>query len=184
MQTKWLDEIIKYDGTQLASHFAHRHAEILGDSCVAFIGPAEVSLQAMVDLEDVRLEAPIYSPRMLHFILESFSLELKGAVLLQRLMTALIRETLQEQGVQGLVRRGDDLYRGEKKLSVSIATVSPVSSLIHTGLNILTEGVPVPAVGLKELGVEAEALGRLCLERIAQEYREMLRATYKVRPVS
>jgi len=183
LQTSLIDGDLHYDGSQLASHFGYRRLGLLGDSAVGFVGGCEVKLERMVDLEDVRAEAPIYSPKMLHFILESFQLDLKAGVLWQRLCIAQIKELLESGGVRELRRSGDDLYRGANKLSVSIATRSPVSTLIHIGLNVLTEGTPVPTLGLKELGVEEREFGRRCLQAFAEEYRSVLEATCKVRGV-
>ena len=60
----------------------------------------------------------------------------------------LEKELLEEKGVF-VVRNGDDLMIEGRKLSVSIATKSITSVLIHTGLNILSEGAPVAACGLE-----------------------------------
>lgn len=183
MQVFFSDSPQGYDGSQLTSHFAYQNFGILGDSAIAFVGPCEVSLAALVDLEDVRRKAPIYSPEMLHFIVESFHLDLRGAVFLQRLFMAAIAELLLKRGVSTLTRAGDDLYDGEKKLSVSIATASPVSTLIHVGLNIRTEGTPVPTQGLADWGIDAVDFARECLEMMKQEYEACLKASYKVRGV-
>jgi hypothetical protein len=174
---------LKYDGSQLSSHFAYRNFGLLGDSLVAFAGPCEVKLEAMVDLEDVRRQDPIFSRSMLHFLWESFHFELRAAASFQRLMVAVVAEELTRRGVREVQRRGDDLYVAGKKLSVSIAAASPVSSLIHLGLNLTGEGAPVAAVGLEELGIDAGGLAKLCLERFKEEYEGILKATYKVRPV-
>lgn len=183
LQTPWLERAQSYDGTQLRSHFIYECTGILGSACLAFIGPCEVTLEHLVDLEDVRRKAPIYSPRMLHFILEDFHLDLAAGILLQRLMVGQLAEELGRRGVKGLERRGDDLYWNEKKLNVSIATRSPVSTLIHLGINIETEGVPVPAVGLEEWDIAPEALAKSFLQNLEQEYGEIWKAAYKVRPV-
>lgn len=183
MLTYFSETELKYDGSQLASHFAYRSFGLLGDSVVAFLGPCEVKLEAMVDLEDVRRRDPIYSRRMLHFLWESFALDLRGAAAFQRLMVACVAEALREKGVAELKRLGDDLYVGERKLSVSIATASPVSTLIHLGLNVTGEGAPVAAVGLGDLGIDAGGFAKICLERFREEYEGLLKASYKVRPV-
>ena len=182
MQQHWISTALDYDGSPLRSHFAYRNFGLLGDSCVAFVGTCDVKLEGMVDLMDVRRQAPIYSPRMLHFIAESFRLDLLGMILLQRLWVASLAERLHARG-HAIYRRGDDLYFEERKLSVSIATRSPLSSLLHLGLNIRTEGTPVPAAGLEELGVDAAELARGCLEAFASEYASVLQASYKVRAV-
>jgi len=184
MLTYFHPEDLAYDGAQLASHFAYRRFGLLGDSCVAFLGACEVKLEALVDLEDARRRAPIFSRRMLHFILESFSFDLKGLAAFQRVMVARVREILQSLGVAGLERRGDDLFQAEKKLSVSIATASPVSTLIHLGLNIVGEGAPVPAIGLQDLGIDSVQSAGLCLGGFKEEYEGVLKASRKVRAVN
>ena len=138
---------IDYDGTQLAPHWIYRNFGITGDAVVAFIGAADVSLDHMVDLEDVRRKAPISSPRMIHFLGEWFQDSLENAILLQHLFICEAYELLWERGVAGLSRRGNDIYVHNKKLNVSIATKSPVSVLMHAAFNIETEGTPVPTAG-------------------------------------
>jgi uncharacterized protein len=183
LQTHWLETPLNYDGTQLRSHFIYQCTGILGNSCLGFIGGCEVGLDHLVDLEDVRRKAPIYSPRMLHFLLEDFHLDLAAGVLLQRLMVSMVAEELVGRGVQGLQRRGDDLYWQEKKLNVSIATRSSASTLIHLGINIDTERAPVPAVGLAEWDIAPEALAKSFMKKLEKEYGEIWMATYKVREV-
>jgi len=184
MQVAYLEKDLSYDGSQLASHFAWAQRGLLGDSCVAFEGACRVGLESLVDLEDLKDEAPIFSPRMLHFIFEGFGWDLPRAVLFQRLMVVVLKEILEEKGIKALRRRGDDIFQADKKLTVSIATVSPVSALIHLGVNIHTQGTPVPTVGLEELGLKAKELANDCLEKFSLEYKEMLKASYKVRAVN
>ena len=81
MQTKYITaQQITYDGHQLAPHWIYRNFDILGDAIVAFVGPCKVDLSEMVDIEDVKAEAPIYSPLMLHCIAEFFHGDLELAV--------------------------------------------------------------------------------------------------------
>ena len=183
MQTHLHQEKLKYDGSQLSSHFAFRQFGLLGDSVVAFLGPCEVKIDAMVDLEDVRRDAPIFSREMLSFIVESFAFDLRAAAAFQRLMVAIVAERLAERKVGPIRRQGDDLFVGDRKLSVSIAAASPVSSLIHLGLNVDAAGAPVPAVGLGEFGIEGPDFAAQLLSSFQAEYEGLLRATWKVRPV-
>lgn len=173
---------IHYDGTQLAPHWIYRNFDLMGDSLVAFTGSARVDLDHMVDLEDVKKAAPIYSPRMLHFIGEWFTDSLDVGVLLQHLFVCQVYELLLEKGVTGLRRRGNDLYLNDRKLSVSIATRSPVSVLMHTAFNIETEGTPVPTVGLSELNVHAPTLAEEVLARFKHDSEIWYRARVKVLP--
>jgi hypothetical protein len=80
-------------------------------------------------------------------------------------------------------RDGDDLYIAEKKLTVAIATITPVSTVFHCGVNIDPRGAPVPAVGLGEIGVDEEKFTAAVLERYRQECLSIDRAIRKVRGV-
>jgi hypothetical protein len=190
MRTLFVDDRqIGYDGRQLAPHWIYRQHDLLDDAAVGFIGPCRVDLSEMVDIEDVKNTAPIYSPLMLHVIAEFFAGDLHQTVYRQRLLIVAAKELLETLTDRRVTRRGDDLYLprsdGERgKLSVSIATVSATSTLIHTGFNIETEGTPVPTVGLAELGVDPAAFGRELLSRYADEVEDIWLARCKVRAVS
>ena len=121
---------------------------------------------------------------MLHFLVEHFDTPLPLAVARQRLLVAMTAEEInRSQKLPALERKGDDLYVGDRKLTVSIATASPVSSLIHMGVNIMGEGAPVPAIGLEDLGVATKPLARKILDRYSEEILSMHQATCKVKPV-
>ena len=184
MKTKFINEEIKYIGSQLAPHWIYKNFHIQGDAIVAFIGECKVDLTEMVDIEDVINNEPIYSKSMLSFISEQFGIGLVEGVLRQRLLITIIKELLEEKGIF-VVRQGDDLMIDNRKLSVSIATKSITSVLIHTGLNILSEGAPVKASGLKsELGIEnIEEFATEIMKRYAEELEDIVLASSKVRGV-
>lgn len=179
--------LLKYDGRQLASLWGFRNFGLQGDSIICFRGGCQVDLSEMVDLADVRDNAPIYSEDMLHFIIEHFDMDLEKTVVRQRLFIAIIKEILENKKGVTLTRRGDDLYQEGRKLSVSIATASPVSTMIHTGLNISSKNTPVPTIGLTDLGWssnEALPLGQSIAEAYAKETNSIRLARCKVRGVS
>ena len=184
MKTRFIDEEIKYIGSQLAPHWIYKNFKIQGDAIVAFIGECEVKLTEMVDIEDVINNEPIYSKSMLSFISEQFGIGLVEGVLRQRLLITIIKELLEEKGIL-VVRNGDDLIIDGRKLSVSIATKSITSVLIHTGLNILSEGAPVKASGLSsELGIEnIKDFAIEIMNRYAAEIDDISLASTKVRGV-
>ena len=184
MKTKFIDEEIKYIGSQLAPHWIYKNYNIQGDAIVAFIGECEVKLSEMVDIEDVINNEPIYSKCMLSFISEQFGIDLIEGVFRQRLLICIIKELLEEKGVF-VVRKGDDLMINNRKLSVSIATKSITSILIHTGLNILSEGAPVAASGLKsELGIDdIKDFALEVMKRYSEEINDIILASTKVRGV-
>ena len=184
MHTKLIEKEIKYIGSQLAPHWIYKNFKLPGDAIVAFIGECEVALTEMVDIEDVINNEPIYSKSMLSFITEQFNVNLVEGVFRQRLLICIIKELLEERGIF-VVRNGDDLMIDGKKLSVSIATKSTTSILIHTGLNILSEGAPVKASGLtSELGiVDIKEFALEVMKRYSEELEDINLASTKVRGV-
>ena len=184
MQTKLIEEEIKYIGSQLQPHWIYKNFKMQGDAIVAFIGDCEVKLTDMVDIEDVINNEPIYSKYMLSFITEQFNINLVEGVFRQRLLICIIKELLEKRGVF-VVRNGDDLMINGRKLSVSIATKSTTSILIHTGLNIESEGAPVKAAGLtSELGItDIRAFAQEVMTAYAEELKDIELASTKVRGV-
>jgi len=184
MKTKFADNEIKYIGSQLSPHWVYKNFNIQGDAIVAFIGECDVKLAEMVDIEDVINNEPIYSKLMLSFISEQFGIGLTEGVFRQRLLICIIKELLEERGIF-VKRDGDDLIINGGKLSVSIATKSITSVLIHTGLNILSEGAPVKACGLKsELGMDdIKEFALEVMKRYSEEIDDIILAGTKVRGV-
>ncbi len=182
MEKKYVDQWIDYDGSQLTSLWAMRKFALQGDSIVAFEGGCLVEGENLVDQVDFISGDLIRSEHMLHFLVEHFDPDLPRTILRQRLLICQIREALADLAPgESLLRRGDDLFRGERKLSVSIATVSPVSGHIHAGLNVTSALAPVAAIGLEELGVDPLELACLVIDAYAAETVQMAVAKTKVR---
>jgi hypothetical protein len=179
-----------YTGAELRPHFLLTKLGLKGSGLAAFIGPCRVETENLVDWEDRLASDRIEARRMIHFLGEFFGSSLREGVLAQRLLMAIALERLRAEGVRAgfeLSREGDDLFAvssgGKRKLSVSIVTASPVSQLLHAGINIEPEGAPVPAVGLAELGVQPERFAAGVLEAFASEWESLDWACAKVRPV-
>ena len=190
MKTLYIDKNIKYIGSQLTPHWIYKNFKIQGDAIVAFTGECEVKLTEMVDIEDVINNEPIYSKDMLSFISEQFNIGLTEGVLRQRLLISIIKEliekSLENSGKTAyIVRNGDDIMVGDKKLSVSIATKSITSVLIHTGLNIISDGAPIKAAGLKsELGIDnIKDFAIEVMKKYTEELEDINLASTKVRGV-
>ena len=184
MKTLFIEEDIKYIGSQLAPHWIYKNFKVQGDAIVAFCGECEVKLTEMVDIEDVINNEPIYSKYMLSFISEQFNVELVEGVFRQRLLMCCIKEALEARGFD-VRRSGDDLFVNDKKLSVSIATKSITSVLIHTGVNILTEGAPIPVSGLEsDMGIkDIKEFATDVMKRYSEEIDDIVLASTKVRGV-
>jgi hypothetical protein len=184
IKTLVLEDPVKYDGTQLQPHWIYRNYGILGDALVAFTGEVDVALDKMVDLADVLEKEFIYSPLMLNFIAEHFTTDLELAIYRQRMLIVAIKEELEQYEIN-VQRIGDDLYINRGKLSVSIATCSVVSTLIHIGLNIETEGTPVKTAGLKELGIQdISAFANNVMLSYKRELERIYEAKCKVRGIT
>ncbi|MBR6723550.1 DUF366 family protein [bacterium] len=184
MKTLFIDREIKYIGSQLAPHWIYKNFKIQGDAIVAFCGECEVKLTEMVDIEDVINNEPIYSKYMLSFISEQFNIELVEGVFRQRLLMCCIKEALEKRSFK-VSRNGDDLFVNDKKLSVSIATKSITSVLIHTGVNILSEGAPIPVSGLEsDLGIkDVKEFAQEVMTAYSEEIDDIVLASTKVRGV-
>ncbi|HTB22041.1 MAG TPA: DUF366 family protein [bacterium] len=183
LRTRLLAGTHPYDGSPLKGHWAYTSHGIQGDSLVAFEGPCEVAVEALADLEDARAGAFIYSPRMLHFVLELFGPDLEQAVSRQWLMAATAQDEVNRSQKRARCDRdGNDLWVGKRKLSVSIAAPTLVSVKVHLGLNIDAEGAPVKAIGLKDLGIATRAFALRLLERFSDDHARMRGARTKVRP--
>ena len=79
------------------------------------------------------------------------------------------------------MRRGDDVYLGGGKLNISIATQSPISSLVHFAVNISNSGTPVETLGLEDLGVSERSFIEALMAAICEEVESIHRATQKVK---
>jgi hypothetical protein len=192
METMFVtDKQVTYDGTQLRSRWSYDEYGLDDDNLVAFLGPAHVRNEDLVDLDDRDAGSFIRAKSMLHFIGEFFDMDLMTGVLLQRLLICIIKESIEDSGDAGknrlrIAREGDDLYLRslkEGKLTVSIATCSPASVMLHAAVNVDPEGAPVKASGLMELNIDPVHLGEIVLERFKKESADIQKACHKVRPI-
>jgi len=181
LKYKFLDKQIDYNGTQLQSRFAYMNHEILGDSIIAFVGACDIPFEHMVDGEDVLAKSPICGSKMLHFIIEEFSQSLELAVTRQRLFASIARDEIEKlNSEKKLTRDGDDLFLNDKKISISIATVSPVSAVIHFAMNISNAGTPVKTLSLEDLGLNTQTVADVIGARFIDEIRTIKEACCKV----
>lgn len=192
IQTHFSKKERPYHGPELRPHFLLQEFGLKGPALGAFIGPCEVKTEHLVDWEDRLANDHIRARKMVHFLGEFFGATLTEGVLRQRLFISQLQQILIRQlGHRhdvSIVREGDDLMVhgvGDtvRKLSVSIVTASPVSQLLHVGINIDPEGAPVPAIGLQELGLHPAPFIEAALAQFQKEYESVAWATAKVRPV-
>ena len=170
----------------MVSLWGYLQYKVLGDSIISWIGPCDISFEHMVDGEDLLQNAEIRGDRMLHFIIEKFDSTLFAAVGIQRLLTSITKDQLQalaknQELSQTLSRAGDDIFAGDRKLSISIATQSPLSSLIHFAVNISNSGTPVKTLSLEDLGVDPKEFSEKLMAAFCREILEIREATQKVR---
>lgn len=183
MKTLFIAEKMGYSGSELAPHWIYRNYSLLGDAVVAFIGEVNVPLDRMLDVSEAQDQSFIYSPLMLSFIIEHFDHDLSLAIYRQRLFLVCVKEVLEQLDIK-VTRRGDNLFVGRDKLSVSIATATTISTLMHIGLNIETTGTPVKTCGLRELGVvDIQSFAQNVMLRYSVEMEQIYEARCKVRSV-
>jgi len=210
VEFKILDHDIPYYGPELRPHWILENTGHYGSALVAFRGPCDVKTGELVDWEDRLAHDSIKANRMLHIIGEFFGISLESGVFCQRLLMVWAERLLNQKNlVDGngqkfrVVRKGDDLYfvpfhvlfgqelapsTGARKLSVSIATASSVSVVIHWGMNIDSTGAPstVDACGFSDfLWSETQILdfAKELLTQYIGELQEIRIAQCKVRPV-
>ncbi len=177
-----LEDEVSYDGHQISSLWAYENTRSLDDTIIAFRGPCDVSIEHMIDLEDRVLDESIQSPDMIHFICEHFdSIDLKLVYARQRLFVLIVSEILSKYGLV-TERNGDDLFFNGRKLSVSIASVSPVSQKFHFGMNIVHEHyASLEMAGIKEDDIYS-LMEEIC-DRYCMEFKDIERDLRKSRPL-
>lgn len=194
------NEEIVYKGHQLAPMFVYNKTQGTAN-IVFFRGPMTLDTSDMVDAEDVVNNDNIRSRDAINILAELPFVELVGGVALQRMMIRKITDVLQG-AIPNIYWRieGDDIkFRTSpipvgvkpeyKKLSVSIATKSPASVLIHIGLNI-TAGPDAPsfAGSLTDMSdaykqdAEIYNLMRNMADAITMELNDIYEASMKVLP--
>jgi hypothetical protein len=197
IETKLLETQMPYLGPELRPHFLLEKFRIQGSAVAAFIGPCEVKTEHLVDWEDRLAGDFIRSKLMVHFLGEFFGISLAEGVLYQRLFMAIAGQEIAKATGKVITRSGDDLFwndgKEDRKLSVSIVTASPVSRLLHAGINLDATGAPVKAAGLFDLGIGTDntaqgllrvnALITRILAAFSEEVQGIEWACAKVRPV-
>lgn len=181
----WIEKDFAYDGSQLHSLFAYLKHGVQGDSIVAWAGPCKVETDHMVDGEDLLAGASIAGGRMVHFIVEKFGATLPEMVWMQRLLASQVCDFVSASGKFHCRREGDDVFvklpTGEGKLSISIATVSPVSGLIHFAVNVTNRGTPVKTAALEDFQMPERDFAISILQNFTEEFHSVEEATRKVR---
>ncbi len=179
----WSDAPVRYTGAQLRPGWVESaFGPCGGHALAAFTGPCEVDPEFMVDLEDLEAGCAIRGENMLHFIARHAGDGLETVTLRQRLLICILLERLSgHYGVRGLARDGDDLFVGDGKLSISVATVSPGAGHIHAALNITTRGTPVKTAALEDLRIDPRALARDVMDRYRAEFDSVRAACSKVK---
>ena len=182
MKTLFLKESFKYTGKELSSHFLYEHG-VKGSGVLSWIGPCDVKIESMIDMEDRLNKDYIFSESMVHFIGEFFHKDIFYGIFVQRLFAEYSRSILKSMSGKEFVRKGDDLYLDDKKLNVSIATVSSISSLVHFAVNVSSKNTPVKTIGLKDLDVNSNDFSKKLLKHMEYELVSIEEASFKVKTV-
>ncbi|MFA4985681.1 MAG: DUF366 family protein [Candidatus Brocadiia bacterium] len=183
LETLFSDKTLKYTGRELRPHWIFEEFGLRGDAAVSWVGPCHVGLEDLVDIEDADAGAYISSDQMVHVIIEHFLFrDLLLGVHRQHILAAIAQQVIYEQSGIMPHRAGNDLFVDERKLSVSIATSSPVSTLIHFGVNVISTGAPIPVSCLTDLEIQPREFATALLEGYRDDISKMYAAVSKVRP--
>lgn len=188
MKNYFVPHEMPYNGSQLQPLYAYLNHKVLGDSIISWVGSCDIPFENMIDGEDFVEQSEIKGSKMLHFIIEIFQPNLFIGVTSQRLFASIARDYLQETatkvlGQDALLRRGDDIFWQDKKLSISIASGSAVSTQIHFAMNISTLGTPVKTTSLEELNLDPKTVALDLMALWLKEFTSIEIATKKVRPL-
>jgi hypothetical protein len=147
-----IKDIKLYDGALIHKRFAYKyfrnHTLPIGN-IVAFRAPMDVSIDNMIDQEDVLQNDTIVSDDAINFCWEIPNLCPKGAVAFQRLLNTQIANVLSLNYLKKPIEvKGDDLMvidefngsdnqlRDKGKCSVSITYAKDNVAIGHTGINV------------------------------------------------
>lgn len=173
-----------YDGSQLRPLFSYENFGLKGNAMISWISPTDVTLEHMVDFEDKIALEKICGDKMLHFMIEFFPANLSFGVMAQRLLASIIKDLISAKVTSvKLSRKGDDIYVGAGKLSISIASVSAVSTLVHFAVNITNKGTPVKTASLEDLKIKPDVFAKEVLKAFSTEFDDVVWATQKVKPL-
>lgn len=178
---------LDYTGDQLRSLFTYELSGKPGNNIIAFIGKMNLK-EKMIDMEDILENDYIYSPLALNFIVEIFHINLETTILYQRLLMQCITDVLKTYPIfwNNVIREGDDIFYieegGKYKMSVSIATVSPISGLIHVGINMkVDDKIPVKAYGIGTDDFFIKDFVKTLFNSFIEEYTGIQCASVKVK---
>ena len=183
LEVRYINKNINYDGSQLSPHWVYTTTGVMGDAAASFCGKCDIPDEEIADVEDLLAGKLIKSDKMLHFIIELFGRDCVFASSIQSVFVSEVQNELLKRGAS-VVKEGDDLFFGKGKLSISVASVSPVSALIHIALNITNKGTPVRTASLEDLKIEPKNFAAAVLKRFDKEYSRIILAASKVRPRS
>lgn len=192
-----------YNGSQLQSLYSLLNYKVQGNSVISWTGKCDIPTDKIVDGQDLLEGARIYSEDMVHFVIEVFDVKLVQMVYLQRMFCEIIRDEVYSlsEGKVYLRRTGDDLFYMETsdnyhtkpkkdkdfKFNISIATLSPVSGLIHFGVNISSKNTPIKTFSLDDLSkflskkINPKEFSEKVMSAFATEFETSQDATQKVK---
>lgn len=170
MRSKFIKEDLNFTGEQFSSLFAYDSFNLLGDSIIAFIGACDVSIKEIADLELAKSgKKTFYCPKMLHFLAEHFEVDMEKAIFRSLLLLNIIKDLINEKLDKYLIKRvGTELFENDSRIAFSLASSSPVSSLIYVGVALVPaeEG---KGKGLEGYGIEPVAFANEVMDRYTKE---------------
>jgi hypothetical protein len=184
MRSLFVREEILFTGEQMASFWAYKNHDILGDNIIAFIGPCQVDPEHIIAIDHFKKKTQIRSERMLHFLVEHFDQDLERAILRQKLLVDILKDKLNHRLKEDLLQRwGDDLFDSEHKLTVSATARTSVSTKIHLGINISSQNTPVKTKGLDDYGIDPNDISQAVMDQYRLDMRLIAQRLFRTRRI-
>jgi hypothetical protein len=184
MAFKFLPEKRALSGDEMLPHWALRNFDMVGDSIVSFVGDFKVPPERWVDISGIMRGGVFPNSEMMHIVVEHFGCALPEAVLRQYVLVSILQEKLLHRiktNGHNLTRLGDDLFDGDKRLSITAVGSTLVSAKIHIG--VFTESPGMGYFGLTEYGVDPKELAEVVVCQYCAEMRRLAEKAWKVKPI-
>ncbi len=167
----------------MRSHWALIHFDIRGDSIVAFIGTLHIDSDQQLDILEAKGKLSLPDCEMLNLVVEHFGDDLEKGILRQNILLNIAFEKILHRikDVQ-IMRWGEDLYEGNKRLTVSSVSTTFVSVKIHLGICINPE-LDNGFVGLTKYSIDPVELAEVICNQYRADMRRLKEKCWHIKPV-
>ena len=164
-------------------HWALLEYDLKGDSIVVSRGMLRIEHKYLIDLMDRKRGITLPDGEMLHFIIEHFGDDLEKGILRQSILIGIACNKISHR-IKGkrILRWGDDIFDEDRRITLTSATITLVSSKIHLGICIRSDE-NTGFVGTEELGIDADELGEVICNQYMADMKRLAEKCWRMRPI-